>query len=165
MEGHLEDVDLSVLISRCARFVSRRYHVPDDVIKLDLVPAMVRARPMDLEMVFRNLVDNAVKYSGDAPQVRIESRWNGHGSVVTRIADNGPGIPAALRRKIFGRFVRLGSELERSKAGTGLGLYIVRTLVRRMKGKVSVRSSNPGEGTVFEVELPARSADRAEDST
>ncbi len=50
-----------------------------------------------------------------------------------QIADNGRGIPHNLRRKIFGRFVRLGLELEREKPGTGLGLYIVRTLVRRLQ--------------------------------
>jgi signal transduction histidine kinase len=61
-----------------------------------------------------------------------------------------------LRRKIFGRFVRLGSELERKQAGTGLGLFIVRQLVRRMRGKITVRGRGSQRGTVFEVELPRR---------
>ena len=74
--------------------------------------------------------------------------------VVTRVSDNGPGIPAKLRRKIFGRFVRLGNELERVQTGTGLGLFIVRTLVRRMQGKINVRGRGSQPGTVFEVELP-----------
>jgi signal transduction histidine kinase len=77
---------------------------------------------------------------------------------VTRVADNGPGIPAKLRRKIFGRFVRLGQELERSQPGTGLGLFIVRTLVKRMRGDISVRSRGAQPGTVFEVELPGELA-------
>jgi signal transduction histidine kinase len=76
--------------------------------------------------------------------------------VTARISDNGPGIPINLRRKIFGRFVRLGSELERKQAGTGLGLFIVRQLVRRMRGKITVRGRGPERGTVFEVELPRR---------
>ena len=70
-----------------------------------------------------------------------------------RIRDNGPGIPRNLQRKIFGRFVRLGTELERKKPGTGLGLYIVRTLVSRCKGKVKVASASRA-GTTFEVILP-----------
>jgi signal transduction histidine kinase len=74
--------------------------------------------------------------------------------VITRVSDNGPGIPAKLRRKIFGRFVRLGSELERQQTGTGLGLYIVKGLVRRMHGTVQARSRMARPGTVFEVELP-----------
>ena len=76
--------------------------------------------------------------------------------MVTRIIDNGRGIPAKLRRKIFGRFVRLGSELERSQTGTGLGLFIVRTLVKRLHGKITVRDRGKPAGTVFEVQLPAR---------
>jgi signal transduction histidine kinase len=75
-----------------------------------------------------------------------------------QIIDNGRGIPHRLRRKIFGRFVRLGPELEREKPGVGLGLYIVRTLVGRLKGKVRVRDPETGVGTVFEVELPAKPA-------
>ena len=76
----------------------------------------------------------------------------------TRIIDNGRGIPAKLRRKIFGRFVRLGSELERSQAGTGLGLFIVRTVVKRLHGNITVRDRGNQPGTIFEVQLPARAA-------
>jgi signal transduction histidine kinase len=90
------------------------------------------------------------------PQVQVESHANGNGRVVTRITDNGRGVPAALRRKIFGRFVRLGSELERSKQGTGLGLYIARTLVRRLRGEITLRSRSGMPGTTFEVELPGQ---------
>ena len=78
---------------------------------------------------------------------------------MVRIADNGRGIPHHLRRKIFGRFVRLGSELERDKPGTGLGLYIVRTLVRRHRGRIRVRDPENGPGTVFEVQLPEKPAE------
>ena len=74
--------------------------------------------------------------------------------VLVQVSDNGRGIPHNLRRKIFGRFVRLGLELEREKPGTGLGLYIVRTLVRRLKGRIRVRDPNNGPGTLFEVQLP-----------
>jgi two-component system, OmpR family, phosphate regulon sensor histidine kinase PhoR len=112
------------------------------------------ARAADLDIIFRNLLDNALKYSGPQPHVEVEALAI-NGSVEARIGDNGPGIPVKLRRKIFGRFVRLGSELERKTAGTGLGLYIVRNLVRRSGGTIQVRSREPGPGTVFEVKLPA----------
>ena len=82
---------------------------------------------------------------------------------MTRIVDNGRGIPAKLRRKIFGRFVRLGSELERSQTGTGLGLFIVRTLVKRLHGKIAVRDRGSQPGTIFEVQLPARRPCRRRD--
>ena len=61
-----------------------------------------------------------------------------------------------MRRKIFGRFERLGLELQREKPGTGLGLYIVRTLVRRLKGRVRVQNVEDGTGSIFEVQLPAQ---------
>ncbi|HWB11637.1 MAG TPA: HAMP domain-containing sensor histidine kinase [Pirellulales bacterium] len=147
-------VSLADVLQSCASTVCLRHRLPAETIELDVAPGIVFARPVDLEIVFRNLLDNAVKYSMPHPQVRVESWSNGRGSVVTRVSDNGPGIPAKLRRKIFGRFVRLGSELERTQSGTGLGLYIVRTLVRRMKGKVSVRGRGTQSGTIFEVELP-----------
>jgi signal transduction histidine kinase len=118
-----------------------------------LEPTQVHARPADLEIVFRNLLDNALKYAGEKPLVEVETHGN-HTQATVYIADNGPGIPAKLHRKIFGRFVRLGSELERKTAGTGLGLYIVRTLLKRMGGKIKVRNKPDGIGTVFEVDLP-----------
>ena len=72
------------------------------------------------------------------------------------VSDNGRGIPHSLRHLIFGRFVRLGSELEREKPGTGLGLYIVRTMVGRLGGKIRIRDRDRGGGTAFEVQLPGR---------
>lgn len=165
VEQEVADVPLAELLENCAKTVCLRHHLPDEAVTVDVSPSRVRARPLDLEIVFRNLIDNAVKYSGPKPQVTVESWSDGRGSVVTRVSDQGPGIPAKLRRKIFGRFVRLGSELERAQSGTGLGLYIVRTLVRRMRGKISVRGRVPPPGTVFEVELPGEREPTVEPAT
>lgn len=156
-DRQLAQVDLGTVLENCARMACLRYRVPEESVRLDVDDVVVWAPAMDVEMVFRNLIDNAIKYSHEHPEVQVQAKSNGKGTVVTRISDNGPGIPAKLRRKIFGRFVRLGSELERSKPGTGLGLFIVRTLVKRMKGKVSVRGRGAQSGTIFEVELPGKS--------
>jgi signal transduction histidine kinase len=78
--------------------------------------------------------------------------------IVVRVSDNGRGVPAELRKKIFKLFYRGGSELERTRKGTGLGLYIVRTLVHIMKGSVVVSDRPAGTGSVFEIELPGRAA-------
>jgi signal transduction histidine kinase len=152
--SEIVDVSLPEVLQTCATTVCLRHRLPPETISLDAAPSVVKARPVDLEIVFRNLIDNAVKYSLPEPTVKVESWSNGRGTVVTRVSDNGPGIPVQLRRKIFGRFVRLGNELERTQVGTGLGLYIVRTLVRRMKGRIHVRGRGTQQGTVFEVELP-----------
>ncbi len=161
VETDVVDVELSSVLRGCAQTLCLRYHLPEGTVRLDLTPAVLRARPIDIEMVFRNLIDNAIKYGGADPVVEIDSHFVDEHSIVTRIVDNGRGIPAKLRRKIFGRFVRLGRELERSQTGTGLGLFIVRTLVKRLHGTISVRDRGSPSGTIFEVTLPARRAPQA----
>ncbi len=147
-----------VLERACATAV-QRHGVPAESIRLDVdsagVPLAVRAREADLEIVFRNLVDNAVKYSLPAAEVEVTAAAAPPGRVRVRVADNGPGIPVSKRTDVFRRFVRLGSELERSTPGTGLGLFLVKSLVKQMRGKVEVRGRLPPPGTVFEVDLPA----------
>ncbi len=149
-----EEVDLSQLLRDCAAAVALNYRVPTETVRLDLQPAVVMGRRIDLDVAFRNLIDNAVKYAGEPPRVEVVARRTDRGNVAVRIVDNGRGIPLHLRRKIFGRFVRLGLELEREKPGTGLGLHIARTLIRRHHGTIRVRDPESGPGTVFEVLLP-----------
>jgi two-component system, OmpR family, phosphate regulon sensor histidine kinase PhoR len=151
-----ENVDLAGLLRDCAAAVCMSYRMPADTVRLDVEPSSVVARRIDLDVIFRNLIDNAVKYAGVPPRVAVTLRPTANGRTVVQIADNGRGIPLHLRRKIFGRFVRLGSELEREKPGTGLGLYIARTLVRRYGGQIRVRDPEEGPGTVFEVQLPGK---------
>ena len=160
-QAEVKDVELAELLANCAETVALRYRLPGESIRIRATQAFVRAVPTDLEILFRNLIDNAVKYGGKPPEVQIESHFAGDDRIVTRIVDNGQGIPAPLRRKIFGRFVRLGSELERSRTGTGLGLFIVRTLVKRLHGSIAVRDGAGQRGTVFEVTLPARRGEPA----
>jgi signal transduction histidine kinase len=138
--------------------VAQRHGIDAGRIRIDVAvtpgPA-VAVRETDLEIVLRNLVDNAVKYSLPDPQVEVTVAEPQRGRVRITVTDNGPGIPVSQRPRIFRRFVRLGSELERSTQGTGLGLFLVKALVRQMRGKVGVRGRLPPPGTVFEVELPA----------
>ncbi len=153
-DAETEEVEFADLLTKCAETTRLRYQVPPETVQLDLTPCVLRTHRIDVEMIFNNLIDNAVKYAGAEPCVEIGLRLEDGCKIVVRIGDNGRGIPHRLRRKIFGRFVRLGSELERDKPGTGLGLYIVRTLVRRMGGSVLVSDAEQGTGAVFEVKLP-----------
>lgn len=154
------DVDLPALLAACAAAACVRYHVPRTAVQIACGPILIRGRQVDVDLVFRNLLDNAVKYAGSPPEVVVEARLAGDRAIV-QIADNGRGIPQHMRRKIFGRFVRLGLELERDKPGTGLGLYIVRTVVKRMRGQINLRDRALGPGTTFEVDLPGRAAHAA----
>lgn len=159
MQSEPEDVALEPLLKKCAQSICAHHQrTPDETIFFDVQPAVIHARPLVLETVFRNLLDNAVKYGGEPPQVEIQVRVTDRGRVVTRIADNGQGVPPELRKRIFGMFFRAGSELTRRQKGTGLGLYIVQTLVRQLKGRISVQERPGVPGSVFEVDLPGRHA-------
>jgi len=157
-DGPLEEIELGSLLRECAEAVCLSYRVPADTVQLALQPCWVRGRRLDLEIIFRNLIDNAVKYAGAPPRVDVTAGPGGMEEVLVQVADNGRGIPFHLRRRIFRRFERLGLELERDKPGTGLGLYIVRTLLHQLRGRVHVRYPKSGPGTVFEVRLPGRPA-------
>lgn len=150
----MEPIDLERLLRQCSKLVTARYRIPDETIELDLEPCEIRGERIDLVMIFRNLIDNAVKYSGNPPKVRVKLMVSNNFGVV-RVSDNGPGIPQDLRSKIYARFVRLGDELQRQKPGTGLGLHIVKTLLKRARGKIKISDNSQEEtGTVFEVKLP-----------
>jgi signal transduction histidine kinase len=156
----IEDVELSGLLRDCADAVCLRYRVPETTVRWQVEPCIVRAAQVDLDMIFRNLIDNAVKYaSDDDPQVTVTLRAMADGQrLQVRVEDNGRGIPPKARRLVFRRFFRVGSELERDKPGTGLGLYIVGVLVRRLKGRVRVLDRADQSGTAFEVVVPGRRA-------
>jgi signal transduction histidine kinase len=150
-----EEVEMEPLLQQCASAACAHYQQPTETITLNVQPSVVRGRSMALEMIFRNLLDNAVKYGADEPKVDVEVTASG-GRVIARVADNGAGVPLDDRNKVFQLFFRGGSELERKRKGTGLGLYIVHTLVRKLKGRVSVHGRGKLPGAVFEVELPGR---------
>lgn len=159
-----EDIALEPLLRRCAEHACAHHKFElDQVFSFDIEPAVIPARQMPLEMIFGNLMDNAVKYAAAEPRVDVEVRVQDRGRVLTRIKDNGDGIPSELRKKVFKLFYRAGNELERSKKGTGLGLYIVRTLVHILKGQVSVYPRVGRSGSVFEVDLPGRTGHETAD--
>jgi len=156
-ENDPEDVLLGPLLERCASAACTHHKVSEEgVFHFDVQPAAVHARGIVLDMIFGNLLDNAVKYAARPPRVDVQVRVR-HRRVFVRIADNGPGVPVDQRKKIFDLFYRGGNELERTRKGTGLGLYIVRTLVHFLKGRVSVYDRFGQTGSVFEVDLPGRS--------
>lgn len=158
-ESEPEDIELETLLRKCAESACAHHKCAvEDVFHFDVQPAIIRGRRLVLEMIFRNLLDNAIKYSADKPQVEVQVEVRSRGRVVTRISDNGEGVEPEIRKKIFQMFYRAGSELERTQKGTGLGLYIVRTLTHLLKGHVSVHDKPDGRGCVFEVELPGRAA-------
>ena len=111
-----------------------------------------RADPDRLEQVFVNLIENAIKYGRNKGNVRIKGRAvNGH--VELCVADDGPGIPAESRERVFERFYRIDKARSRDAGGTGLGLAIVKHIVQSHGGKVWV-DSEAGRGSQFYFTLP-----------
>jgi signal transduction histidine kinase len=153
-----EAVQLDELIRQCAAATCVRYRLPPATVQVDSAPVTVTSQLVQLEILFRNLIDNAVKYGGSPPQVEVTVRPVGDDQVTVSIVDNGRGIPPNQRRKVFGRFVRLGNELERNRPGTGLGLHLVRNATRAIGATIRVRDRGETQpdgvtGTEFLVTL------------
>ncbi len=110
-------------------------------------------RPIALRRAFANLIENAVKYGGGAEVTLAETG----GEVVVTVADRGPGIPEALREKVFDPFFRVEGSRSRETGGTGLGLAVARNAVRHHGGDITL-SDRPGGGLVVRVVLPTSPA-------
>jgi signal transduction histidine kinase len=106
-----------------------------------------------LKTVLRNLLDNAAKYGGADKPVRVAVAQQGTAATI-EVRDQGIGLAAEEREKIFGKFYRVGDEMVRQAEGSGLGLYLVRELVRHVGGTVTAESPGAGKGTTFRVTLP-----------
>ena len=101
-----------------------------------------------------NLIDNAVKYSGSNVKVRVETEQIDKGYIVLRVKDQGMGIAQNELKRIFKRFYRISGPTARRPAGTGLGLYIVRSVAKRHRGRAWAESEGPGQGSTFVLQLP-----------
>lgn len=149
-----EPVRLDQLLAHCASATCMRYQLPRETVRIDSPEMTVKSQLIQLEILFRNLIDNAVKYGGSPPRVDVSVAAKEDNKVTVSILDNGAGIPPNQRRKVFGRFIRLGSELERSTPGTGLGLYLVRNVIKAIGGSIRVSDREERSGTEFQVTLP-----------
>ena len=154
-----EVVALRGILESCMDEIRDRHPLPPDAIVLDgTCDPIVRGNRTELAVVFRNLLENAVKYSDEPVEVRVSISGPRDGRVFIDISDRGIGIPAGDLRKIFQRFYRAGRDVQRTAAGLGLGLFIVRNLVRRQGGRVEARSEGSGTGSRFVVTLRAARA-------
>ncbi len=152
--GELEIADERVdLVKLIQEAIDLHANVRTIVFDHDVDTACVRGDCERLRQVFDNLLRNAIKYSPNGDEVRIELRRDGAGFVAS-VIDRGIGIPPEETQRLFDRFSR-GSNARRAKiAGTGIGLFIVKMIVDRHGGDVAVESK-VGEGSRFDVRLPS----------
>lgn len=149
-----ERVDLRELLRSCIGEVSSRHRLTPEAVGLRVDRnAAVRGDAAELGLIFNNLLENAVKYSDHPVQVRVRVEPVRDNRVRVEIADSGIGIPPRELRKIFKRFYRVGRDMQRTVAGLGLGLFVVRSLVRKQGGRVVALSEGAGRGSRFVVTL------------
>ncbi len=149
-------VALRELLAECIDQIRESHGLDPESIRLDAdEDPLVRGDEGELGLVFRNLLENAVKYSDPPVDVRVGISEAGERRVRVQIADQGIGIPQRELRKIFQRFYRAGRDVQRTASGLGLGLFIVRDLVRRHGGRVEAQSEGAGRGSRFVVTLRA----------
>jgi len=118
--------------------------------------ARVLGDPEELRTAVSNLLDNAVKYSPDGVHISVELDASDEERVVLRVRDRGVGIPEQELKRIFKRFYRVTQRSLSQVKGTGLGLFIVRSIVRKHGGRVFAQSEGAGKGTTVIVELPRK---------
>jgi two-component system sensor histidine kinase SenX3 len=147
-------VELRSLLGEHIKELRERHSLDEDAVELDWTRTMrVRGDAAELGLVFRNLLENAVKYSTDPVRIRVGIEPSTDGRVRVEISDQGIGIPKHELRRIFQRFYRAGRDVQRQVAGLGLGLFVVRTLLRKHGGRIVALSEGAGRGSRFIVTL------------
>ena len=150
-----QPLDLARLVRRAMDLTRTRHQLPRESFAY-AGPESLRLRgdAQALETAVLNLLDNAVKYSKEKVEVEVEVGADGDGQAHLRVRDHGIGMSRAHLRFIFNRFYRIGAEVRRSHTGTGLGLFIVKSVVKGHKGTVAAESAGPDRGSTFTVTLP-----------
>ena len=150
-------LDIGSLARECVDLAETRHHLQAGAIALqahDGASLIVRGDAEELRTVITNLLDNAVKYSGNDVRVTVSLAAPAPGTIWIRVQDRGVGIPRKQLKRIFNRFYRVQARGIRQVKGTGLGLYIVRSIARAHGGRVFAQSEGEGRGATFTVELP-----------
>jgi len=150
-----QPLDLARLTRRCIDLTRSRYQLGAESIRYEGAESLLlRGDGAALETAVLNLLDNAVKYSREKIEVEVEVWANGDGQAHLRVRDHGIGISRPQLSFIFNRFYRIGAEVRRSRTGTGLGLFIVRSVVKGHRGTISAESPGLDRGSSFTVTLP-----------
>lgn len=149
----LYSVELLDLVEGAVEGIEAKAHEREQSIEISVSEAaQVTADPKALEQVLINLLENAIKYAPPGGQISVRSEELGS-RVRIEVQDDGPGIKAEHRTRIFERFYRIDAGRSRDMGGTGLGLAIVKHFVESMGGEVGVEAAFP-RGSVFWITLP-----------
>lgn len=153
---NLIELDLDTLINETADIVRTRHALEKDTIRV-ATPSekvVILGDQGELQTVFSNLLDNAVKYSTDVVKISVRAKMSGTKNVEIYVKDSGRGIARGDLKRIFKRFYRVPDKTGNGVKGTGLGLAIVRSIVEKHGGKIWAHSRGEGQGSTFVVRLP-----------
>ena len=157
-------VEFNTLVRECLELARTRHHLQAADLEYmessslssaqDGNAAEVLGDPDELRTAVSNLLDNAVKYSPDGVHISVEVDTPDPERIVLRVRDRGVGIPEHELKRIFKRFYRVTQRSLSQAKGTGLGLFIVRSIARKHGGRVFAESAGAGKGTTVTMELP-----------
>jgi two-component system sensor histidine kinase SenX3 len=157
-ELNFRKVDVGQLVRECVDLTRVRHNLNAESLtfneSVNGERPQVNADAEELRAAVSNLLDNAVKYSVKDVKVSVEVATLDDKKIAVRIEDHGIGIPAAQLKRIFKRFYRVPGRVVARVKGTGLGLFIVSSVIEKHGGRVFAESEGPGKGSKFTIQLP-----------
>ena len=156
-ESHREQVNFATIAKDSVELANVRHHLAPGTLRFGQEPPdelIVVGNQEELRTAVANLLDNAVKYSGSEKDIEVDVLTPDIDTVLFRVQDKGVGISRSELGRIFKRFYRVPSQATNTVRGTGLGLFIVRSIIKRHGGEVTAESAGEGRGSTFTIRLP-----------
>lgn len=152
---HLAPMRLDEVVTECVARARILHHIPPDALHYEPGPPLPMLGDYDeIRAAVANLIDNAVKYSGPDMKIEVAAYESAGRFAEVRVKDSGAGIARPELKRIFKRFYRVHGPLATRVKGTGLGLYIVRSVAKRHGGRAWAESAGPGQGSTFTLQFP-----------